>query len=248
MNNQRLFTYVIAKGDNLYHLSKKFETTVQSIMSHNPFINPYDLKAGSSINIFAGKNYSASAGGVKALRHNPEKEKGLSDKMRLAWSQHVYWTRMLLISIAQRLADQSDVTDRLLRNPKDIEGIFAEFYNKETASAIARLLTEHLIIGAELITALRDGQTDEAKGLDGKWHKNADEMVGAFSSINPFFKYDEMRDMLYKHLALTTEEVSMRLKKEYKKDIEAFDKAEKEALSMADYFTRGIIEQFPQMF
>jgi len=54
--------------------------------------------------------------------------------------------------------------------------------------------------------------------------------------------------MLYEHLKLTTEEAAMRLAANYPADIRAFDNVEREALAMADYFTQGIVTQFPQDF
>ena len=172
----------------------------------------------------------------------------LLNHMRLLWEQHVYWTRMLLISIAERLKDQPYVTDRLLRNPYDIADIYADYYGEAVAKTIAQLLTEHLQIGAALITALRDKKTAEAKDLTNKWYANADKMADAFSSINPYYDRDELHKMLYTHLDLTTREVEMRLAENYKADIEAFDRVEQEAISMADYLSSGIIKQFPDKF
>lgn len=115
--------------------------------------------------------------------------------MRLAWSQHVYWIRMLLVSIAGKMNDQSAVTNRLLQNPNDIADIFADYYPKNITETIARLLTEHLHIGAALITALRDGKTAEADNLTRQWYANADQMADAFSSINPYYNREDMRHM-----------------------------------------------------
>jgi len=163
----------------------------------------------------------------------------------MAWVQHVYWTRMLLISIAERLKDLNEVTARLMRNPKDIADIFAGYYGPVAAGAIERLLTEHLQIGADLITALRDGRTADAENLKTKWYANADKMAAAFNSINPYYGLDELRNMLYTHLDLTTQEVAMRLAGNYAEDIKAFDRVEQEAVSMmADYFSFGILRQF----
>jgi len=173
---------------------------------------------------------------------------GLMSNMRLVWEQHVYWTRMLLISIAERLKDQTEVTNRLLQNPYDIAQIYADYYPAEDASKIAQLLTEHLQIGAELITALRDKKTEEAHNLTNQWYINADKMAEAFSSINPYYDREELLKMLYKHLELTTQEVAMRIAGNYKADIEAFDKVEQEAIAMADYFSIGIIKQFQNKF
>ena len=172
----------------------------------------------------------------------------LLNSMRFVWTQHVYWTRMLLISIAERLKDEKDVAERVLRNPRDIANIYKDYYGEEVADTIADLLTEHLQIGAELITALRDKKTEEADKLTKQWYINADKMADAFASINPNYDREELRDMLHRHLELTTLEVAKRLAGDYKADIEAFEKVEHEAISMADYFSLGIIEQFPEKF
>ncbi len=179
---------------------------------------------------------------------NPMKQFELLADMRLVWSQHVYWTRLLLISIAERLKDQSATTARLLQNPADIAKIFARYYPASVASTIEQLLTVHLQIGAELITALRNGQTEQAQALSRRWYQNADQMADAFSSINPFFERETVRGMLYTHLELTTKEVAARLAGNYPADIAAFDQVEREAMEMADYFSAGIMHQFPQRF
>jgi len=168
--------------------------------------------------------------------------------MRLRWSQHVYRTRMLLISLAQCAADQAATTAWLMQNPNDIADIYAQYYTPEVAHTIANLLTEHLQIGAELITALRDNKTTQAAALDKKWYANADEMAKAFSSINPYYPYDKMRDMLYMHLDLTKKEVAARLARNYTEDMAAFDVVEREAMKMADILSLGIQKQFPRKF
>jgi hypothetical protein len=174
--------------------------------------------------------------------------KDLAWKMRFVWLQHVYWTRLLLISIAERLKDLDATEARLLQNPGDIAHVFADYYPPEAALTIAGLLTEHLQIGAELITALRDKHTAQAEALDRRWYANADKMAGAFAGINPYYRREVIRDMLYRHLDLTKQEVSMRLAGNYPADIRAFGAVEQEAIMMADIFTAGIMKQFPHMF
>jgi len=181
------------------------------------------------------------------MKHNFYEQILLINSMRFVWEQHVYWTRLLLVSIAERLKDLPEVTARLMQNPKDIAGVFAPYYGGDAAKTIAALLTEHLQIGAELITALRD-KNPEADDLVKKWYANADKMAEAFSSLNPNYNHEELQAMLRRHLDLTTREVAARLAGDYHADIQAFDEVEKEAISMADYFSLGIIMQFPEKF
>ena len=182
------------------------------------------------------------------LNPTTTKERTLTDRMRLAWSQHVYWTRMILLSIAHRLPDLDYVTKRLLRNPYDIERIFADYYSSDSVQLLAPLLTEHLDIGAKIITALRDGKKEEAETLSKEWYINADKMAAAFAGISSYYNEEELRRMLRNHLDLTTKEVTQRLAGNYQADIDAFDEIEKQALMMADYFSSGIIHDSKQMF
>jgi hypothetical protein len=84
----------------------------------------------------------------------------------------------------------------------------------------------------------------EAESLSRNWYENADKMVVAFSTINPHYMRDDLTEMLYTHLELTTQEAAMRLAKKYPLDVGMFDKIEAEAMQMADYFSAGIMLAF----
>jgi hypothetical protein len=168
--------------------------------------------------------------------------------MRFVWLQHVYWTRMVLISIAERLKDEADTTARLLQNPVDMADIFSRYYPVEVDNEIERLFTEHLQIGAELITALRDNEREKAATLDRNWYINADKIASLFSRINPNWVYTDLQEMLHTHLDLTKIEVTERLVGHYAEDIAAFGDVEREGVQMADMFTLGIIKQFKYRF
>jgi len=246
---QQRLSYVVRQGDSLYQLARFYGTTVPSILALNPNIDPYNLQAGSTIIICPGENDTMQPNNMSPpARPNPSSQISLINDMRTVWFQHVYWARMLLISIAERLRDQNAVTNRLLQNPNDIANIFRRYYSADTADNIARLLTEHLQIGSALITALRDGKRAEADVLTRQWYINADKIADALSMINPHYDYEDLRKMLYRHLELTTQEVAMRLAGNYMADIEAFNQVEQQAISMADLFSAGIIRQFPQNF
>lgn len=189
------------------------------------------------------------------LNYNPNNrywisinEVRLLEQMNLAWEQHIMWTRMLLISIAENLKDLDATQAWLLRNPKDIANIFMQYYGINIANQIERLLTEHLVIGKKLIVALKNKDQKEANELNRKWYQNADEMAEFFSKINPFYSKEEVRKMFYEHLKLTSDEVEARLRGDYVADINAYDVVQKEILKMSSFFVRGIVMQFPNIF
>ena len=241
MNDLEPILYTIRPGDTLYNLALQYGTTVQEIMDTNLALNPYSLRVGQQIYIYPRNNFSNDYW-VSVNQVN------LLEQMNLAWLEHVFWTRLFLISVAEDLKDLEPTKARLLENPKDIADIFRKYYGSSIANTIQRLLTEHLEIGGDLIVALKNNNNALAKELNTKWYKNADEMAEAFSSINPFYHKEAVRNMLYEHLRLTTNEVNARLKKDYAADIKAYGLVQNEALEMAKLFVDGIVKQFPRFF
>ena len=172
----------------------------------------------------------------------------LLELMNLVWQEHIMWTRLLLISIAEDLKDLEATQTRLLKNPKDIADVFRPYYRNLIANEIEKLLTEHLVIGKDLIVALKNNNQEQANLLNTKWYQNADRMAEAFNSINPYYPKEEIQSMLYEHLRLTTIEVNARLKGDYVADINAYDMVQNEILKMSSFFVNGIIEQFLDLF
>lgn len=168
----------------------------------------------------------------------------VGNEMRKLWSQHVYWTRMFIISTAEKLQDLKFVTARLLENPKDFAKILRKYYGVNEAEAFNELLTEHLKIGGDLVNADMNAEMEKADMLRKSWYENADDISVFLSGINPCWNEQKWRRMMFSHLDMTEKEAGFRLKKEYPKDIEMFESIEKEALEMADYMTYGIIQQF----
>ena len=241
MNDINPILHTIRPGDTLYNLAIQYGTTVQNIIDTNLALEPYNLRVGQQIYIYPNNNqnndYWVSINEVRLL-----------EQMNLVWEQHIMWTRMLLISIAEDLKDLEATQTRLLRNPKDIADVFKPYYGNNVATEIQRLLTEHLVIGKDLIVALKNKNQEQANSLNTKWYQNADRMAEAFSSINPFYPREEVRRILYEHLRLTTEEVNARLKGDYVADINAYDKVQKEILKMSQFFVKGIVRQFSNLF
>ena len=99
----------------------------------------------------------------------------LLNEMNIAWMEHILWTRMFLISVAESLADLEPTKARLLENPKDIADIFRRYYGANVANIIEKLLTEHLVIGGDLIVALKNGNPQLAQEL--KARVEADEQI-----------------------------------------------------------------------
>lgn len=176
------------------------------------------------------------------------KEQMLGNQMRLLWEQHVYWTRLVISGIVFNSPDLGVSKTRLLRNPGDFATALSPFYGRVTAERFAELLTEHLTIAAELVTAASEGRSKEATDAEKRWYDNADRIASFLSSINPHWTIQEWREMLYSHLDMTKQEAGDFITGNYAASVTVFDQIENEALEMADRMTEGIVQQFPFLF
>ncbi|MNI07359.1 hypothetical protein D3C73_603660 [compost metagenome] len=172
----------------------------------------------------------------------------LNQQLRALWSQHVYWTRLTVNSIIDRLPDEQETTARLLRNATDFAAVLEPVYGSEVASSFAKLLTEHLTTAAELIKAMQARNSAAAMEAQKRWYANADAIADFLSQINPYWSREEWRNMMYEHLNLLTKEINTRFAGDYKENVALSDSIEQQALGMADVMTNGIVQQFPAMF
>ncbi|WP_145048894.1 acetylglutamate kinase [Paenibacillus xylanexedens] len=172
----------------------------------------------------------------------------LNRKLRTLWEQHVFWTRLTVNSIVDGLGDVDQTAARLLRNPQDFAEVLAPIYGSAIANEFEKLLSEHLTIAAELVTALKAGNTSAAEDAQKRWYANADDIAQFFARINPYWSKDEWQRMMYEHLRLLSEAVATRIAKDYTTNVALSDSIEQQALEMADMMTTGIVQQFPMVF
>lgn len=167
----------------------------------------------------------------------------LVKEMRVLWTQHIYWTRLFIVSTLNNLDDVDCVTKRLMRNPKDFEKIFNKYYCDKIGEKFCQLLTEHLSIGGELVNEAKKNNGEKKKDLRKQWDENACNIAKFLSCINPFWCENKWKRMLCSHLNMTENEVKYILTCKCKEDLLNFDMIEKEALQMADYMSCGIVRQ-----
>lgn len=242
------YSYKIKFGDSLWLIAQRSCTTIQAITALNPGIDANNLHIGQIICIPQGHRFYQNSEQPLPLERISRAEEMLNNHMRMLWEQHIYWTRMVILSMAFDLPDTEFVTSRLLRNPKDFEAALSPFYGESSAAKFAELFTSHLTIAAELVKAAKVNNNAAAADAEKRWYANADQIAAFLGSINPYWSAQEWQRMLYDHLAMTKNEAVDILTKNYSDSITVFENIEREALAMADMMTLGIVRQFPRYF
>lgn len=239
------YLYTVQSGDSLWLIAQRHHTTVQEIASVNPGLDFNPLYIGQTLCVPRGPGRMSAQPAPAGVG---SAERSLGNRMRLLWEQHVYWTRMFLLSTVFGLPDAEFVTSRLLRNPKDFEALLKPFYGEDIASKFAELFTNHLTIAAELVKAAKAGDASAAADAEKRWYANADRISAFLGGVNPYWPAQEWQKLLYDHLAMTKAEAADILTQKYAESIDMFDAIEREALAMADNMTQGIAKQFAQYF
>jgi hypothetical protein len=162
-------------------------------------------------------------------------------KLRRLWTEHVLWTRLVIISIFGGLADFKPTLDRLLKNQDQIGAAIVQTHGMEAGKKFAGLLRAHIKIAGEILVSMRDKKN--ADDAFKRWDANADEIARFLSTLSPSLPENQMRDMMREHLRLTKCEAVARAQGDYVNDIGCFDKAHAQALAMADLMAAAFSER-----
>jgi hypothetical protein len=172
----------------------------------------------------------------------------LKSGMRKLWEDHITYTRNYIISALARLPDTDSVAKRLLANQDDIGNAVKPYYGDEAGQKLAALLRDHILIATEVVKAAKAGKKTDLEMAQKKWSANGDDIAAFLAKANPNWPEQTLKDMLQKHLQLTTGEVVGRLKKDWASDIKSYDDGHAHMLMFADMLTDGIVKQFPEKF
>jgi hypothetical protein len=171
------------------------------------------------------------------------------DEMRRLWEDHVTWTRLFIVSFAAGLPDLQPTTDRLLQNQVDIGNAVKPFYGNAAGNRLTKLLKQHILTAADLLTAAKAGDDAAFQQAKTAWYANARQIAAFLHAANPaHWPLAALRTMMKMHLDLTLQEASDQLTGDYLASVTDFDTVETEILGMADTLSSGIIAQFPEKF
>ena len=169
--------------------------------------------------------------------------------MRKLWEDHVTWTRLAIISLADGLPDQDASVGRLLQNQTDIGDAVKPFYGDAAGDHLTALLHDHITTAAAIIAAAKAGDTAAVNESSARWYANGDDIAVFLNSANPQqWPLDHMKQMMREHLDRTLAEAVARLSANYPADVAAYDAIHVQILGMADMLSLGIIDQFPKRF
>lgn len=178
-----------------------------------------------------------------------QSEVNFENEFRRLWIDHVLWTSNYITSATTAGAeDQTQVLARLLKNQEDIGNAVKTVYGEKAGNKLTDLLKEHIVIAGKIVDPAKSGNDALVKQLNKEWYRNADEIAAFLSGANPHLKNEDLKNLLYMHLKLVTNDLSASLSKDWNARIAAIDEGVTHIILMADTITAGVIKQFPDKF
>ena len=182
---------------------------------------------------------------TRAMSNSAAQFKG---DMRKLWSDHVIWTSKYITSAISGQPDKDKVLARLLRNQQDIGNAIKPYYGAAAGDQLTKLLTDHIVIAGKVVDAAKANDMANLKTLNDQWFKNADDIAAFLSKANPNWTNQALKNLLYTHLKMITNEVVTRLKMDWDGNIKAFDDGINHIIMLADALSAGNIKQYPTKF
>lgn len=185
---------------------------------------------------------------AQPLRAQKSSRLAYHDEWRKLWEDHITWTRVVIMGILDGLPGTNTYIGRLLQNYQDMEDALKPYYGDD-AEVLGDLIQDHLVIAAELLTAAKNGDTAAFNDAKARWYANAHDIAVQMNKMNPqFWPLAETEKMWTDHLDATLDEATANLSGDYAAEVAAYDKVVDLALEMADFFSNGVMQQFPSKF
>ena len=192
---------------------------------------------------------AGTAGAGPQAEPSTAKVVAFHEAMDRLWTDHVTWTRLVIVDFAAGAPNLKPDLDRLLRNQADIGNAIKPFYGAAAGTQLTRLLRTHIMEAVPVLSAAKAGQKAKLATALKAWYANAHQIAAFLAKANPkSWPAPAMTKMMNTHLRLTTNEAAAHLKGQWQASIAAYDQVRAEILMMADMLAEGIIEQFPARF
>lgn len=129
------------------------------------------------------------------------------------WDIHVSLTREVIFAAALKSPNFNSSLNALLNNQRDLGANLAKYYDEKVGNKYAILLTEHINIAVEIVSAVLSGL--DPKNLIAKWYKNADKIAKFLDRVIATIRFNKAKKLLDAHLECTLTEATLIIEAKY---------------------------------
>jgi hypothetical protein len=177
---------------------------------------------------------------------------------RTLWSKYVWGLINYGISMNNKIPGTEQVQARLVKNANALGEYITPYYGIASGNKFSNLLVSFSTIGAQVVDAVKDKRTIE--GIPELWAQIIDNIATFMHELNPDnWPKAVVTDYFNNIVAYWVREITSRAAMDWSVNEVAIDSLSKLVItglgysgstfgSLADFFSRGIIAQFPLKF
>jgi len=162
--------------------------------------------------------------------------------MRVFWRRLSTWIRIYIISRYLGVGTAEEAFERLYIENSYFGDALRIPFNRSSSDKYSQLMNQFSIGIRELITARIQGDTNTLRQDIDLLLQNADERAAFLASINPYFDEEEWKNLLVTYLQDTMEEANLFATKDFRMDIEYFDRLIELSNKLGDTFAEGLYD------
>lgn len=172
----------------------------------------------------------------------PPSQLNLIFQSRTIWRDLATWLRAYLASKHGGLGDIEAIWEKLDELLIKSTNIFSLVFGEQFADQYVTLLSNFNNILDALINAQINGDTNAINEYTKQLYENADQIAAFLSKVNPFWVESEWKNLLYQFNQMTIEQSNTFLNKDFRKNIDIFDRILNLTSTIGDYYSQGILD------
>lgn len=169
-------------------------------------------------------------------------------EMRRVWDDQAIFTRNFIVSTLAMQEDQGPVTQYLIEHQDVIAAAIEPFYGADASKQLGVLLREHVILTADLVRTISEGDVERVPRLRAYWFENVQQIASYLATLNPRWNEAQLEDSFERYLDLTMDEIEGRSIRNWDWDVTAYERVGDHTAHLADFLSNGIVAQFPERF
>lgn len=193
---------------------------------------------------FANIRVLADMGSDKTSYTN--KEVDLRISLRKLFSDNLSWQRIYFLEALSVSAEADKAKDRLGKNAENLANALKPYIGDEAGNQLTQALKQNIQLISDYVNAARTG-ADKSFTTE-KMHDNLDNEADILSRANMSWPKSDLSAMLKKYNDSLFSEIDSQNSKMGQIDQALFDSTTDQALSLADYFSFGLMQGYPGKF
>ncbi|MDR3292531.1 MAG: hypothetical protein LBT20_00315 [Clostridiales bacterium] len=164
----------------------------------------------------------------------------LSLNIQSAYTQFVFWTRSMLVSVVSDVKGRPETIEKLKDIPNELYSVFLDHYETDECETLRSLHLDQALLFVEIARAYAYENSDLYELSYERLVQNTEAIAAGFNRANPLNALDQTANYFLRDVQKTIDQIRLRFDGEFVQEITAFDEAYQNIISLAEYLSANI--------